>query len=82
MFFSQVSWDSVRLADKPLVETSTIGMENKNNLMTQNVATVSPSMHNDENIATMIAGQLIIYDLDEEPPMASQLKREKGKVVV
>ncbi|VDM12064.1 unnamed protein product [Wuchereria bancrofti] len=47
--------------------------------MAQNVDTVSPSIHDNNNglASTMIAGQLIIYDLDEEPPIASQLKNEK-----
>ncbi|EJW75124.1 hypothetical protein WUBG_13967, partial [Wuchereria bancrofti] len=73
----KVFWDSARLADKPL--TSIIDPENNNHLMAQNVDTVSPSIHDNNNglASTMIAGQLIIYDLDEEPPIASQLKNEK-----
>ncbi|VDO13085.1 unnamed protein product [Brugia timori] len=38
--------------------------------MAQNVDTVLPTIHDNNGLgSTMIAGQLIIYDLDEEPPV-------------
>ncbi|EFO16167.2 hypothetical protein LOAG_12340 [Loa loa] len=77
----KVSWDSARLADKPLVESSSIGLENKNHLMIQNIDTISSSINNDQGPTSMIAGQLIIYDLDEEPPNISQLNKEKGNAL-
>uniref|UniRef100_A0A0R3S464 Uncharacterized protein n=1 Tax=Elaeophora elaphi TaxID=1147741 RepID=A0A0R3S464_9BILA len=77
----KVSWDSARLSDKPLVEASTAGLEDRNHLMSGNIDSASPSMRNDESSASMIAGQLIVYDLDEEPPIASRIKRNKGKVI-
>ncbi|KAK6107209.1 Zona pellucida-like domain family protein [Brugia pahangi] len=79
----KVFWDSVRLADKPLIaETSIIDPENpennNNHLMAQNVDIVSSTIHDNNGLgSTMIAGQLIIYDLDEEPPVANQLKNKK-----
>lgn len=39
------------------------------------------SLRHDKSLSAMIAGQLIIYDLDEEPPIASQLSRKPGKVI-
>ncbi|VDN94040.1 unnamed protein product [Brugia pahangi] len=71
----KVFWDSVRLADKPLIaETSIIDPENpennNNHLMAQNVDIISSTIHDNNGLgSTMIAGQLIIYDLDEEPPI-------------
>ncbi|KAM3720852.1 Cuticlin-6 [Dirofilaria immitis] len=70
----KVSWDSIRLADNPLAEIIAIDQKNRINLMAKNTRTLSPSMLNDDR-TSVIAGQLIIYDLDEEPPITSQLKR-------
>ncbi|VDM98551.1 unnamed protein product [Onchocerca ochengi] len=63
------------MADKPLVETFAIDQENQDRPITKEIHTISPSIHDERT--SVIAGQLIIYDLDEEPPIASQLKREK-----
>ncbi|VDK79476.1 unnamed protein product [Litomosoides sigmodontis] len=70
---NQVAWNSARLADKPLVDAN-----EKGHSIGQNANTKLPSISDDENASLMIAGQLIIYDLDEEPPAARKVKRENG----
>lgn len=74
------------------MEAATITLDYKNHLMrqnadmispliSQNADMISPSISDDENSSLMIAGQLIIYDLDEEPPTARKVKRENGRVI-
>lgn len=73
----QVSWDSSRSADEPLMQSATSDPENEAQSLIQHANTVSAQLgDNDRNPKAMTAGQLIIYDLDEEPPVTSQ--REEG----
>ncbi|VDN02424.1 unnamed protein product [Thelazia callipaeda] len=80
----QVSWGSSRLSDQPLSETFL-----QPQIQTDNILSISSKAKPDQyytdskqvytqTTAPLIAGQLIIYDLDEESPTASELYRKEA----
>lgn len=61
------------MADSPLIES--FGAIREPRIM-------PPSVLSAVDMAPTIAGQLIIYDLDEEPPVAGQMRGKNGELII